>query len=222
MRRSIQLNDALIDYVQAKGVREHPVLARCRAETAALGAPARMQIGPEQGALMALLVKLTGAERILEIGVFTGYSSLALSLALPEHGRLFACDVSEEWTNRARGYWADAGVAHKIVLALKPARETLDRLIGAGEAGTFDLAFIDADKESYDAYYERCLTLLRPGGLIIVDNVLWNGAVIDARDTTPDTRAIRALNDKLAGDPRIDLALLPMGDGITLARKRDA
>ena len=156
----------------------------------------------------------------MEVGTFTGYSALAVALALPEDGRLVACDVSEEWTAIGRRYWEEAGVAHKIDLRLAPALETLDRLLAEGHAGTFDFVFIDADKEGYDAYYERALVLLRTGGLIALDNTLWEGKVLDAAVTDPDTEAIRALNTKLTGDERVTLSLVPVGDGLTLARKR--
>jgi len=217
--RSLPLSNQLQAYVDQHGAREHPVQAELRAATAGMK-HALMQIGPDQGALMALLVKLTGARRTIEIGVFTGYSALAVALALPADGRIVACDVSEEWTAMARRYWEKAGVAGKIDLRLAPALETLDRLIAEGEAGRFDFAFIDADKKSYPGYYERCLTLLRPGGLVAVDNTLWSGAVLDAADRSADTEAIRAFNDGVARDERVDVALLTVGDGLTLARKR--
>ena len=218
-RRSIELTDELADYLVEVSVREPDVLRRLREETAGLPDP-EMQIGPEQGQLMALLVELIGARRAIEIGTFTGYSALVVALALPEDGRLIACDVSEEWTAIARRYWEEAGVAHKIDLRLAPALQTLDELLDEGSAGTFDFAFIDADKEGYDAYYERCLALLRPGGLIAVDNTLWSGRVADPAVDDADTGAIRAFNDKLKGDARVSLSLVPIGDGLTLARKR--
>jgi caffeoyl-CoA O-methyltransferase len=179
-----------------------------------------MQIGPEQGQLMGLLARLVGAKRCIEIGVFTGYSSLAVALALPEDGRILACDVSEEWTAIARRFWREAGVEHKIELKLQPATRTLEQLLAAGEAGRYDFAFIDADKPSYDTYYELLLQLLRPGGLIALDNTLWSGHVADPNNRDPNTVALRALNDKLHRDERVDLSLLPVGDGLTLARKR--
>ena len=179
-----------------------------------------MQVGPEQGQFMALLVELLGARNALEVGTFTGYSALAVALALPEDGRLVACDVSEEWTAIGRRYWEEAGVAHKIDLRLAPAVETLDALLAEGCGGTFDFAFIDADKEGYDAYYERALELMRPGGLVVLDNTLWRGKVADPTISDADTEALRALNTKLAGDERVTLSLLPVGDGVTLARKR--
>jgi caffeoyl-CoA O-methyltransferase len=161
-----------------------------------------------------------GAKRCLEIGVFTGYSSLAMALALPDDGRVVACDVNERWTSVARRYWAAAGVAHKIDLRLATAMETLDRLVGAGQAGSFDFAFIDADKENYVGYYERSLVLLRSGGLIVADNTLWSGRVADPEDAEPDTVALRHFNEHLHHDERIDLSLVPIGDGLTLARKK--
>jgi caffeoyl-CoA O-methyltransferase len=179
-----------------------------------------MQIGPEQGQLMALLVELVGARRTLEIGTFTGYSALAVALALPADGHVLTCDVSEEWTSVGRRYWEKAGVAEKIDLRLGPALETLEELLANGQRDRFDFAFIDADKESYDAYYELCLQVVRPGGLIAVDNVLWSGKVADASVTDADTEAIRRLNAKLATDERVTLSLLPVGDGLTLARRR--
>ncbi len=217
-RRTSHLPDDLYAYLLDVSLREHDVLRKLREETAGLER-SNMQIGPEQGQLMALLVELLGARKALEIGTFTGYSALAVALALPEDGRLVACDVSEEWTAVGRRHWVEAGVAHKIDLRLAPALETLDRLLTNGEAGTFDFAFIDADKEGYDAYYERALELIRPGGLIALDNTLWEGKVVDPEFTDPDTEAIRAINAKLASDGRVTLSLLPVGDGLTLARK---
>ena len=180
----------------------------------------QMQIAPEQGQFMALLVELIGAKRTLEVGVFTGYSSLCVALALPPGGRIVACDSSEEWTAVARRYWREAGVDGKIDLRLGPAVETLDSLLAAGEAGRFDFAFIDADKTEYADYYERILELLRPGGLVAVDNVLWSGSVADPAKSDDDTVAIRAFNEKLLGDERVSLSLVPIADGLTLARKR--
>jgi len=216
--RSLNVDDALYQYLMDQSIREHPAQAALRAATAA-HPHAGMQISPEQGQFMALLVKLLGVRRAIEIGVFTGYSALTVALALPDEGRLLACDISDEYTRVGRPYWADAGVAHKIELRLAPAIETLDAQLAAGAAGQFDFAFIDADKAGYDAYYERCLQLLRTGGLIAIDNTLWSGAVArPAKDA--DTAALQRLNTKLHGDPRIDLSLLPIGDGLTLARKR--
>jgi caffeoyl-CoA O-methyltransferase len=181
---------------------------------------AQMQIGPEQGQFMALLVRLIGARRALEVGVFTGYSSLAVAMALPDDGHLLACDVSEEWTAIARRYWRSASMEHKIELVLQPAAETLAARVAAGEAATYDFAFIDADKTNYGTYYERVLELLRPGGLIAIDNTLWSGRVADDGVQDADTRALRRFNDTLHRDERIDLSLVPIGDGLTLARKR--
>ena len=217
-RRTLDLNDQLYDYLLANSLREHPAQAALRAATA--NHPhAGMQISPEQGQLMALLVKLIGARAAIEIGVFTGYSALSVALALPDDGRLLACDISEEYTGIGRPFWEQAGVARKIDLKLGPAMQTLDARLADGAAGAYDFAFIDADKSSYDAYYERCLQLLRTGGLIAIDNVLWSGAVAKAADSD-DTRALQALNRKLHRDERIELAVLPIGDGLTLARKR--
>jgi predicted O-methyltransferase YrrM len=218
-RRTISLTDELHAYLVEVSVREPDVLRRLRAETAELE-HSSMQIGPEQGRLMALLLELIGARNVLEIGTFTGYSALVMALALPEDGRIVACDVSEEWTAVARRYWDEAGVAHKIDLRLAPALETLDALCAEGTAGTFDFVFIDADKGGYDAYYEKSLELVRPGGLIAIDNVLWSGRVADPTDTDEDTLALRALNAKLKDDQRVSLSLIPIGDGLTLAMKR--
>jgi len=217
--RTLSLDDRLYDYLLANSLREPAVLAELRAETGKM-AQGMMQISPEQGQFMQLLARLLGAKRCIEIGTFTGYSSLAVALALPADGRILCCDVSEEFTQVARRYWAKAGVADKMTLALGPAVATLDAMLAKGDAGRFDMAFIDADKASYDAYYERCLRLLRPGGLIMIDNVLWSGDVADPAKSDADTQAIRALNAKLAKDERVDLSLLPVGDGMTLARKR--
>jgi caffeoyl-CoA O-methyltransferase len=218
-RRTSHLPDDLYAYLLDVSLREHDVLRKLREETAGLER-SNMQIGPEQGQLMALLVELLGARKALEIGTFTGYSALAVALALPEDGRLVACDVSEEWTAVGRRHWDEAGVAHKIDLRLAPALDTLNGLLANGEADTFDFAFIDADKEGYEAYYERVLRLIRPGGLIALDNTLWEGKVVDPEVTDPDTQAIRAINAKLATDERVTLSLIPVGDGLTLARKR--
>jgi predicted O-methyltransferase YrrM len=214
--RSITLTDDLIGYVHRYGVREHPVLADLRERTAPLPEH-NMQIGPDQGAFMALLVRLMGATRILEIGTFTGYSSTAMALALPPDGRITCCDVSAEWTDIARRAWADAGVEEKVDLRLAPATKTLAEL----EDDSFDLAFIDADKPNYDAYYEGCLRVVRPGGLILIDNVLWSGEVADPSVDSENVRAIRALNEKIAADERVDHVLLPIADGLTMARRRD-
>ena len=216
--RAIRLNDATEAYLRRVSVRESDVQRRLRAETASLD-HAGMQIGPEQGQLMRFLAGLIGARYAIEIGVFTGYSALSVALALPEDGQLIACDVSEEWTSIARRYWSEAGVGPKILLSLGPALDTLEGLIRNGRGGTFDFAFIDADKASYDQYYERCLVLLRPGGLVLADNVLWSGKVADERDNSDDTLALRAFNAKLRDDARIELCMLPVGDGLTIARK---
>jgi predicted O-methyltransferase YrrM len=216
-RRTI-VDDTLHDYLVAHTVREHPTQTALREATRTLP-QAGMQIGPEQGQFMAMLVRLMGARRAIEVGVFTGYSALSVALALPEDGYLLACDVSDAYTRVGRPFWQQAGIGHKIDLRLAPATETLDAQLAKGEAGRFDFAFIDADKSSYDDYFERCLALVRPGGLIAIDNVLWGGAV--ARPAADDdTRALQALNAKLHGDKRIDVSIVPMGDGVTLARKR--
>ena len=194
-------------------------MRRLREPTASVP-EARMQITPEQGQFMQLLVQMLDARKTLEVGVFTGYSSLAVALALPPDGRVTACDVSEEWTSIGKPYWQEAGVAHKIDLHLAPAVETLDRLIADGQQGTYDFAFIDADKANYDRYYERALVLVRVGGLIGIDNVLWHSKVIDPSVNDADTIAIRDLNEKIHGDERVSLSLIPIGDGLTLARKR--
>jgi predicted O-methyltransferase YrrM len=217
--RSLTLTDSLYEYLLDVSLREPPLLLALREETAAM--PNRsMQISPEQGQLMALLVRLLGARRCIEVGVFTGYSSLAVALALPDDGSILACDVSEDYTSVARRYWSQAGVAQKIRLVLGPALETLDRRLEAGEAGSYDFAFIDADKTNYLGYYERCLRLLRPGGLMAIDNTLWSGRVADKENAQPDTVALRHFNVVLHEDERVDLSLVPIGDGLTLARKR--
>ena len=217
--RTIPITDALYDYLVRVTVREPELLVRLRRETASMRGSG-MQIAPEQGQLMTLLVELIGARRALEIGTYTGYSSLCVAAALPDDGRLIACDVSDEYTQVARRYWQEAKVAHKIELRLAPALQTLDALLAEGAAESFDFAFIDADKEGYDAYYERSLRLLRRGGLIAVDNALWDGSVADPSIDDAGTRAIRALNQKVAGDARVTMSLVPIGDGLLLARKR--
>ena len=216
--RTLNLDERLYQYVIDHSSREHPVLAELRAATAGMK-QAGMQIGPEQGQFMQLLVRMLGAKKTLEIGVFTGYSSLAVALALPSDGRIVACDVSEEWTSMARKFWAKAGVAAKIDLRLAPANQTLDALIAEGRSGTFDFAFIDADKPAYAGYYERCLALLRKGGLIAVDNTLWSGGVADPKENDESTTALREFNDMLHKDQRVALSLLPLGDGVSLALK---
>jgi O-methyltransferase len=217
--QSLSLTPALYEYLLGASLRETPELRTVRAETATM-AQSNLQIAPEQGQFMQLLLLLCGARRVLEIGVFTGYSSLAMAQVLPPDAQLLACDVSREWTDVARRHWQRAGVDSRIDLRLGPAAETLQKLIEDGQAGSWDFAFIDADKSGYDGYYEQCLTLLRPGGLIALDNMLWGGAVADAERQDEDTRAIRSLNLKLRADLRIDLSLVPIGDGLALARKR--
>ncbi|HET7795878.1 MAG TPA: class I SAM-dependent methyltransferase [Rhizobacter sp.] len=218
MPRTLNLTDSLYRYVLDHSLREHPAQTALR-ETTRLHPHAGMQIAPEQGQLMALLIKLIGARRSIEVGVFTGYSALSVALALPPDGKLLACDISDEYTRIGHPYWEQAGIAHKIDLQLAPALKTLDARLAAGEAGHYDFAFIDADKTSYDAYYERCLQLVRAGGLIAIDNTLWGGSVASPSQDA-DTRALQALNDKLHRDERVDLSLLPFSDGLTLARKR--
>ncbi len=217
--RTLFLTEPLYRYLLSVSLREPEILQRLREETSR-DAMAEMQISPEQGQLMSLLVKLMGAARVLEIGVYTGYSSLSVALALPQNGKLIACDISREWTDVARRYWREAGVDHLVELHLAPAMETLDGLLAKKEAGTFDFIFIDADKQNYDGYYERCLSLLRPGGLLAIDNVFWGGRVADRRVRDADTRAIRALNKKIGDDSRVDASMVSIGDGLTLARKR--
>ena len=213
------MTDELYAYLQSVSVREPALLKKLREETAALPM-ATMQVPPEHGQFLALLVQLMGARRTLEIGVFTGYSSLAVALALPNDGTILACDVSEEYTSVARRYWKEAGVDHMIDLRLRPALETLKELLAEGQHGRFDFAFIDADKSNYEGYYECALELIRPGGLIAIDNVLWHGQVIDPKDNDPDTVAIRTLNKKLLGDSRVSLSMVPISDGVTLCWKR--
>lgn len=217
--RTLPLDSKLYDYLLAVSVREPRVLAELREETATLPS-AGMQISPELGQLLRLLVELIGARRCVEVGVFTGYSSLCVALSLPEGGQLVACDVNAEYTEVARRYWQRAGVAERVDLRLAPALSTLDELLASGQAGAFDFAFIDADKGNYGGYYERCLSLLRPGGLLAIDNVLWGGKVADPSDDAASTRSIRALNERLRGDERVSISLVPIGDGVFLARKR--
>jgi len=218
MGRFVRATDALMEYLSKVGAREVPAQIHCREETQKMPM-AMMQIAPEQGAFMALLAKLIDAKKYVEIGTFTGYSALSVALAMPANGKVIALDVSKEFTDRARGYWKEAGVAEKIDLRLGPGLEALDKMIAAGE-GPIDLAFIDADKSNYDGYYERVLKLLRPGGLIALDNMLWSGAVADPAVTDADTSALRALNLKIHSDNRVDMALATVGDGVMLARKR--
>jgi predicted O-methyltransferase YrrM len=216
--RTLQLDDRLYRYVLDHSLREHPAQSALR-EATRRHPHAGMQISPEQGQLMAMLIRLMGARRTIEVGVFTGYSALAVALALPDDGQVLACDISDDYTRIGRPFWEQAGVAHKIDLQLAPALQTLDARLAAGEAGRYDFAFIDADKTGYDDYYERCLRLLRVGGLIAIDNTLWGGEVARPANDA-DTLALQALNVKLHRDERIDLSLLPIGDGVTLARKR--
>ncbi|MBF7731225.1 class I SAM-dependent methyltransferase [Pseudomonas sp. N040] len=217
--RTLKLDDALYNYLLDVSLRETPLLQRLRAETAALP-EAQWQIAPEQGQFMALLVQLTGARRLLEVGTFTGYSALCMAQALPVDGKLLCCDIDPKYTAIARRYWEEAGVTPLIELRLAPAMETMGALVREGQAGTFDLIFIDADKINYPAYLEHALILARPGGVILFDNTLWSGRVLEARPETADTRAIQSLNRRLKLDQRVDLSLLPLGDGLTLCRKR--
>ncbi len=217
--RTLGMTDNIHQYVLRWGVREPEVLARLRQETAS-HPHASMQISPEQGAVLALLVELTDARHCLEIGTFTGYSSLAVALAMPSDGRIMCCDVSDEYTSVARRYWAEAGVTDRVDLRVGPALETLDALLADGAAGTFDLAFIDADKTGYLDYWERCVELVRSGGVIAIDNVLWGGRVADPGDDHASTRAIRAVNERVAADQRVRHVLLAIADGMTIARKR--
>jgi len=218
-KQTTGLEKNLTDYIQSISLREPDILKQLREETAKLSM-ARMQISPEQGQLMALLVQLMGAKKTLEIGVFTGYSALAVALVLPNDGKVIACEISEEYTAIAKDFWGRAGVSEKIDLRIAPALETLEKLITEGEAGSFDLAFIDADKRNYENYYERALALLRPGGLILIDNVLWSGKVADPTITDKQTQAIREFNQKLHQDSRINLSVVAIADGLTLALKR--
>jgi caffeoyl-CoA O-methyltransferase len=211
--------ERIYEYLIANSLREPAILRRLREETAALPR-ASMQISPDHGQFMALIVQLMGARRTLEVGVFTGYSALAVALALPSGGKMVACDISEEYTGVARKYWKEAGVDHMIDLRLAPALETLRGLIAQGETGRFDFAFIDADKTSYEGYYECAMELIRPGGLIMIDNTLWSGRVADAAENDADTVALRAFNQKLHADSRVSLSMLPLSDGVTLALKR--
>lgn len=216
--RTLGMSDLLYDYIQSVSVRENDCLAQLREETASL-ANSGMQISPDQGQFMTLLVQMLNVRRIIEIGVFTGYSSLSMAQALPEDGLIIACDISEEWTTIARKYWAKAGVSNKIDLRLAPAVNTVQELLDEYGPGSFDMAFIDADKSNYIAYYESCLKLIRSGGLIMVDNTLWSGAVADSTRQDSDTRAIRQLNQLIADDSRVHSSLLTIGDGLTLALK---
>jgi predicted O-methyltransferase YrrM len=217
--RTLSLTDTLYEYILSHSVREPAILARLRKATAALP-DATMQISPEQGQLMALLVKLMGARHCIEVGTYTGYSSLAVALALPQDGRIVACDINAKTTAIARQFWKEAGVDAKVQLRLQPALQTLEELLASEGAHRFDFAFVDADKSGYRGYYEKLIELIRPGGLIAVDNTLWSGHVADASHNDADTVALRAFNDHVYRDERVDLSLVPIGDGLTLLRKR--
>lgn len=223
MSTSLGLTPEVVRYLADVNPPEHPVLARCREETQRMPM-AMMQISPEQGAFMQIIARMIRAKRAFEVGVFTGYSSLALALAMKEmHGgeaKILACDVSEEWTSKARDYWREAGVDGLIDLNIAPATETLDRRLAAREEGTYDLGFIDADKPAYEQYYERGLRLLRPGGVMLFDNVLWSGKVADPKETEPNTVALRALAKNIRGDARVHSAMAAVGDGILFAVKK--
>lgn len=216
---TLNLTDHLYSYVLKHGVREHPILKEVRQWTND-NLRFNMQISPEHGQFMGLLTKLTAAKKALEVGVFTGYSSLAVSMAMPEDGQLIACDISEEYTSAARKFWQKAGVANKIDLRIAPAAITLQQLIDSGRENSFDMAFIDADKTGYDTYYELILRLLKPGGWLMIDNVLWSGRVADPDKTDPDTLALKSLNEKIINDNRVEMVLLPVSDGVTLIMKR--
>lgn len=218
-RKTLNLTDELHQYLLDVSLREPEILRRLREETNGLEM-ARMQIAPDQGQFMTQLTRLIGARRCIEVGVFTGYSSLCVASALPKDGKLVACDISEEWTGIARRYWEEAGVDDRIELRIAPASDTLDSLLINDGPGSFDLAFIDADKTHYDVYYEKCLALLRSNGLLLIDNVLWGGSVIDADTGDADTRAIQALNKKIHEDERVGISLVPIGDGVFMVRKR--
>lgn len=218
--RTLALEDSLYDYFLSVSVRDSDLHRRLREETAAMQFGA-MQVSLEQGQFMAFLVRLIGAHKALEVGVFTGYSSLCVAAALPADGRLVACDINDEWTTVARRYWDEAGVSGRIDLRIGSAIDSLDALIADGEKGTFDFAFIDADKVAYGDYYERTLVLVRPGGVIGIDNVLWQGRVVEADRDDEDTNAIRAFNRSAHEDERVDISMLPIGDGLTLLRKRE-
>jgi predicted O-methyltransferase YrrM len=218
-KKSLGLDNRVYEYLLSVSLREAEILTKLRQETDC-HPMSIMQISPEQGQFMALLVKLLGAKKTLDIGVFTGYSSLVVALALPEDGKVVACDRDPEATAIARRYWQTAGVEHKIDFRLAPALESLDQLIAKGEAGSFDFAFIDADKRNYSNYYEQALTLLRPGGVVAIDNVLWSGSVADPEDTDNRTIAIREFNQKLHQDQRVEISMLPLADGLTLALKK--
>ncbi|MGA2955746.1 MAG: class I SAM-dependent methyltransferase [Thermodesulfobacteriota bacterium] len=217
--KTLFLTEPLYQYLRNSFLREPEILKRLREETSR-DPMAQMQISPEQGQLMSFLVKLLGATRTLEVGVFTGYSSLCVAMVLPPHGKLIACDISKEWTDVARRYWREAKVDPIVELRLAPGMETMDHLLARHETGKFDFVFIDADKKNYDGYYERALSLLRPGGLIAIDNVFWGGRVADSHNHDRDTIFIRDLNEKIRNDPRVDLSMIPIGDGLMLVRKK--
>ncbi len=218
-RNNLRIDDALEAYLAVLLPEELPVLARLRQETSRLEAAA-MQIGRDQGRFMTLMLCCLGARRTIEVGVFTGYSTLITALALPNTGRIVACDISRQWTEIALRYWREAGVAYKIDLRIGPAADTLDAMLASGNGESYDFAFIDADKTGYDGYYESCLALLRPGGVIAIDNALWGGSVANSAKNSEDTQAIRALNEKVSRDPRVEAYLAPVGDGVHLAWKR--
>lgn len=218
--RTLTLDDSLYRYLLEVSLRETPLLRRLREETARLP-NANWQIAPEQGQFMALLVRIAGARRVLEIGTYTGYSALCMAAALPEDGELLSLDISTEYTDIARRYWQEAGLGARIALRLAPALESLQALEREGQGGRFDLVFVDADKTGYPAYLEHALRLLRPGGLVLFDNTLWGGRVLEAAPESADTRAVQALNRALRDDPRIELSLLPLGDGLSICRKRE-
>ena len=218
-RSSLRIDEALDAYLAALLPEEPAVLVRLREETSRLEA-ARMQIGWDQARCMTFLLRCIGARNTIEVGVFTGYSTLITALALPDAGRVVACDINREWTEIAKKYWREAGVDDKIDLRIGPAADTLDEILGDGNGESFDFAFIDADKTGYDVYYERCLALLRPGGVIVIDNALWGGTVADPANYSEDTQAIRALNEKVSRDSRVEVYLAPVGDGVHLAWKR--
>jgi len=217
---TLLLSESVHAYLQSNSLREPEVLRRCRKETSSLE-EARMQLSPEQGQFLSFLVELTGVKRAIEVGTFTGYSALCVATSMPADGILVACDISERWTAIAQRYWQDAKIDKKIDLRIGPAVETLDGLLSDGEAESYDFALIDADKGNYEVYYERILRLVRSGGLIAVDNVLWSGKVADLSNQDSATLSIRSLNEKVLRDERVSLTMLPIGDGMTLVRKRD-
>lgn len=217
-RSTITMTDSIENYISQFGVREPAVMKHCREETAAMP-NANMQIAPEQGQFLALLVQLTSAKRVIEVGTFTGYSALWMTSALPDNGELIACDVSDDYMATAGKYWQQAGVTEKITLRIQPAINTLNELLESGQAGQFDMLFIDADKTGYQDYYEQGLQLLRPSGLMAFDNTLWSGLVVEPSED-PDTVALQQFNQHVHGDQRVDMGLLPVGDGLTLVRKR--